>query len=300
MRYSQSVQKIISYVEENLCENIALDKITSVAGYSKYHLTRIFKQETGSTISEHIQSRRLAKAAKLLLYTEMNILDIAFMYQFESQEAFTRAFKKEYNLPPGRYRKAMSNLIYFKEVADMAKNDVIPGWIVTGTAPGEYSVRFDLDEFYEGTRSVCIKGDNEAIDDRDYMTVMQQFKAKNYIGKRVRFSAFIKTVNVSSWCGLWMRINNATSGIVRFDNMQDRPIKGDNDWNYYSVVLDIPESSNIINIGVLINGKGAVWMDNVKFEIVDRSVDTTDVDLSSELSDGPVNLSLEESETSCS
>ncbi len=295
MNYSHSIQKTISYIETNLSNKLSLDELADIAGFSKYHFLRIFKQETGSRLFEHIQNRRMARAAKLLLFTQQNILDIALMYRFDSQEAFTRAFKKEYNLSPGRYRKAMSNLIHIEEDPVMGKNNIIPGWIITGTVPCEYSVDFDRVIFYKGTRSVRIKGDSDNIDDGDYMTVMQQFKACDYIGKRIRFSAFIKTQKVEEWCGLWMRINGATATIVKFDNMQNRPIKGTNDWNYYSVVLDIPESSNIINIGVLLTGKGTIWMDHANFEMVDKSVETTDVDLSSELPQKPVNLSLEES-----
>jgi len=295
MNYSHSIQKTISYIETNLSNKLSLDELADIAGFSKYHFLRIFKHETGSRLFEHIQNRRMARAAKLLLFTQQNILDIALMYRFDSQEAFTRAFKKEYNLSPGRYRKAMSNLIHIEEVPVMGKNNIIPGWITTGTVPCEYSVDFDRVIFYKGTRSVRIKGESDNIDDGDYMTVMQQFKACDYIGKRIRFSAFIKTQKVEEWCGLWMRINGATATIVKFDNMQNRPIKGTNDWNYYSVVLDIPESSNIINIGVLLTGKGTIWMDHANFEMVDKSVETTDVDLSSELPQKPVNLSLEES-----
>lgn len=295
MNYSKSIQKVISYIDANLNNKLSLEELADVAGFSKYHFLRIFKQETGSRPSEHIQNRRMTQAAKLLLFTQLNILDIGLMYQFESQEAFTRTFKKEYGLPPGRYRKAIGNLIHIKEVTDMEKN-LVPGWIVTGTVPKEYSVDFDYDIFYKGARSVSIKGESENIDDEDYMTVMQQFKARDYIGKRIRFSAFIKALDVQEWCGLWMRINGVTANIVKFDNMQNRPIRGTNDWNYYSTVLDVPDSSNIINIGVLLNGRGTIWMDHIKFEIVDKSVDTTDVDLSSELPEKPVNLSLEESD----
>lgn len=296
MNYSQSIQRTMSYIETNLSNNLSVDELADIAGFSKYHFLRVFKNETGRRLSEHIQNRRMAKAAKLLLFTQLNILDIALMYQFESQEAFTRAFKKEYNLPPGRYRKTMSNLIRIEEGLGMGKNNKIPGWIVTGTVPTEYSVDFNYDIFYKGTRSACIKGESDNIYDEDYMTVMQQFKACDYIGKRIRFSAFIKTQNVAAWCGLWMRINGVTANIVKLDNMQNRPIIGTNDWNYYSVVLDIPESSNVINIGVLLNGKGTIWMDHINFEVVDKSVETTDVDLSSELPEMPLNLSLEESD----
>lgn len=294
MDYSQSIQKTISYIDENLCNKLSLDELAGIAGFSKYHFLRLFKNETGIRLSEHIRNRRMAQAAKLLLYTQESIIDIAILFRFESQEAFTRAFRREYNLPPSKYRKTMSNLIRIKEVAGVKKNFSIQGWIITGTTPREYHVDYDSNIFYKGNRSVCIKGDSNAIDDTDYSSIMQQVKAKNYLGKRIRFSAFIKTLDVKEWCGLWMRINDNTANIVRFDNMQDRPIEGDNEWNYYSVVLDVPDNSSIINIGVLLTGTGTIWIDHVNFEVVDKSVETTDVDLSSELPQEPVNLSFEE------
>ncbi|WP_193726017.1 helix-turn-helix domain-containing protein [Anaerosacchariphilus polymeriproducens] len=296
MNYSYRIQKTILYIETNLGKKLSVDELAGIAGFSKYHFIRIFKHETGSRLFEYIQSRRMARAAKQLLFTNQNIFDIALMYQFDSQEAFTRAFKKEYSLSPGRYRNVMSNLIHFEEEVYTMEKNIIPGWIVTGTVPSEYNVEFDYIIFHKGTRSVRIKGESININNEDYMTVMQQFKACTYIGKRIRFSAFIKTQEVDTWCGLWMRINDATANILKLDNMQNRPVKGTNDWNYYSVVLDIPECSNIINIGILLNGKGTIWMDHVDIEIVDKSVETTDVDLSSELPEKPMNLSLEESD----
>lgn len=296
MDYSVSIQKTIYYIEANLGEKLSVDELADMAGFSKYHFVRVFKQETGYRVFEYIRSRRMSKAAKQLLITKYNILDIALMYQFESQEAFTRAFKKEYTLSPGKYRNVMCNLIHTEEVNIVEKNNTIPGWIVTGTAPRAYHVELDRTVFHKGSQSVCIKGENENIEGDDYMTVMQQIRAEQYIGKRIRFSAFIKALDIEKWCGLWMRINGTTANILKIDNMQNRPIKGTKDWNYYSVVLDIPENSNIINFGILLNGKGTIWMDQVSFEEVDKKVRTTDVDLSSDLSDTPVNLSFEESD----
>ncbi|HEX3078362.1 MAG TPA: AraC family transcriptional regulator, partial [Lachnospiraceae bacterium] len=83
-----------------------------------------------------------------------------------------------------------------------------------------------------------------------------------------------------------------TSGILKIDNMQNRPVKGNTDWNYYSIVLDVPDNSSIINIGMLLNGTGKLWFSNISFEIVDLNIPTTDVDLSSELPEAPVNLAL--------
>ena len=293
MNYSQSIQNAIAYIERHLYEKLSIDEIASVSGFSKYHFIRIFKHETGTGLREHIQSRRLSVAAKLLLSSELTIMDIALYCQFESQEAFTRAFKKVYALPPGKYRRAINNLVNMDEVNDMKTHQKIPGWIVTGTDPNKFEAALDKEVFFKGTKSVILKSISTELEAGDYFTVMQQFKAKNYIGKRVRFSAFVKARGVTGWGGLWMRIDNITANIVKIDNMQNRPITGDTDWNHYSVVLDVPENSAIMNIGILLYGTGELWMDDVSVDFVDRHVPTTDVDISSELPEEPANLSFE-------
>jgi AraC-like DNA-binding protein len=294
MDYSADIHNTISYIEQHLCDNLTLDGLAKTIGFSKYHFIRIFKLETGSNLWEHIQSRRLAQAARLLLYTDCDIIGIAIKYRFESQEAFTRAFKREYSIPPGRFRRTIGDLIRLEETTHMTINNLIPGWLVTGTFPKAYNAFLDRNVFYKGTKSIHLTSVNKDLGTSDYCTVLQQFKAKNYIGKRIRFSAFIKSENVEGWGGLWMRINNTTASIIKIDNMQNRPIRGTNDWNYYAVVLDVPDTSAIINIGILLYGTGTLWINNTNFEIVDNSIRTTDVDLSCDLPDAPVNLSLEE------
>ncbi|MGE4353611.1 MAG: helix-turn-helix domain-containing protein [Oscillospiraceae bacterium] len=293
MNYSQSIQRTVSYIEQHLCEELPLDEIVKVSGFSKYHFIRIFKRETGMGLREHIQSRRLSVAAKLLLSSTSSIMDTALFCGFESQEAFTRAFKRVYGLPPGKYRRAINNLVNMNEVNTLKNNQPIPGWIVTGTAPQKFEAAFDREVFFKGTKSVLLKSTGAELETGEYGTVMQQFKAKNYIRKRVRLSGFVKAEGVTGWGGLWMRIDSITANMIKFDNMQNRAITGDTDWNHYSVVLDVPENSAVINIGMLLCGIGKLWMDNVSFDLVDKHVSVTDVDISSELPEEPANLSFE-------
>lgn len=82
--------------------------------------------------------RRLANASAALLYSKERILDIAFYYQFESQESFTRAFKKIYKLPPGQYRRLMSDVIKKKEESYMETK--IKGWFLSGSDPFSYEM----------------------------------------------------------------------------------------------------------------------------------------------------------------
>ena len=101
MSYSPIIQKSIEYIEMNLHEELSLECVAQFAGFSKYHYHRIFQKEVGVTATEYIRYRRIANSANMLLYTDEKIIDIALYYRFETQESFTRSFKKFYHLPPG-------------------------------------------------------------------------------------------------------------------------------------------------------------------------------------------------------
>lgn len=93
---------------------------------------------------------------------------------------------------------------------------------------------------------------------------------------------------------MWMRVDHSSGEVLAFDNMMNCPIKGTNEWNHFSVVLDIPVKSEMIAFGVLLNGPGQVWMDKLGFEIVDDSVPVTEQSSTEDLSNEPVNLNFED------
>ena len=249
MEYTKEIKKAMNYIENNLNEEIRMEEIADSAGFSKYHFQRVFKRETGLNLYEYIQKRRLAEASSLLRNTNIRILDIAVYLCFESQEVFTRAFKKVYGLPPGQYRKALKNLT--NGGMNMKRNTEIKHWIITGTAPDKYKTGIDRTVFHTGTAAAFIQSEEEEFTPDEYATIMQQFRAEKFLGKRVRFSAFVKTLEVEGWAGLWMRLDGKFSVTLKLDNMQNRPIKGTANWNLYSCVLDVPEETELINIGIL-------------------------------------------------
>ena len=91
-----------------------------------------------------------------------------------------------------------------------------------------------------------------------------------------------------------MRVDNALQDVLQFDNMGNRPIVNDTEWNHYYIVLDVPENSAIISFGVLLSGRGQVWIDELEFEEVSIDTPTTNIDSGCDLLDGPENLSFEE------
>lgn len=289
--YEFVVKKSIMYIEEHLHEPLTLEDIAQQSNFSKFHFHRIFQKSTGMTITEYIRMRRLANASAALLYSKERILDIAFYYQFESQESFTRAFKKIYKLPPGQYRRLMSDVIKKKEESYMETK--IKGWFLSGSDPFSYEMGLDHEIVHQGKASGYLTS-KTVLDSTQFATMMQAFKAERFIGKRIRLSCFIRTKDVETYAGMWMRVDDTTEDVVQFDNMSNRPIKGTTNWNRYSIVLDVPEKSAVISFGINLVGQGTVWSDQFTFEEVDENTPTTNLEIHGELQDEPVNLSFEE------
>lgn len=131
-----------------------------------------------------------------------------------------------------------------------------------------------------------------------FASIDQAFSAKQFRDKHVRFSASVKTSNVAEWSGLWMKVDGA-DGVMAFDDMKDRPIKGSADWKRYEIVLEVRPDSNKITIGYMLTGGGQVWLNNMKVEAVGKDVAVTGhpVAGSSKLADlpeMPVNLDFSE------
>jgi hypothetical protein len=110
-------------------------------------------------------------------------------------------------------------------------------------------------------------------------TLTQGFRADQYRGKHIRMTAFVKSENVEGWSGLWMRIDGKEKTSLDFDNMNNRPIKGTNDWQKYEVILDVPDDAEEIYFGCLLAGKGHVWVDDITFEAVGNDVATTGIEI---------------------
>ncbi|KNC06478.1 transcriptional regulator [Klebsiella sp. RIT-PI-d] len=100
------IRDLLTWLEGHLDQPLSLDNVAAKAGYSKWHLQRMFKDVTGHAIGAYIRARRLSKSAVALRLTARPILDIALQYRFDSQQTFTRAFKKQFTLTPALYRRS--------------------------------------------------------------------------------------------------------------------------------------------------------------------------------------------------
>ena len=115
MNYLKQVQIGIDYIEANLDFDITLVEVALAAGISQWHFQRIFKALTNETLKTYIRSRRFANSLEKLLVTNTRIIDIAVSAGFESQESFTRAFKKTFDMTPNEYRKLGNKSLFLKK-----------------------------------------------------------------------------------------------------------------------------------------------------------------------------------------
>jgi AraC family transcriptional regulator len=95
-----------AFVEANGAEPLSLEALAAVAGLSAYHFARQFTARFGVSPMAYVRERRMALAASRLADAKPPALvELAFDLGFETQEGFTRAFKRAHGVSPGRYRK---------------------------------------------------------------------------------------------------------------------------------------------------------------------------------------------------
>ena len=98
-----TIHSILDWIEDNLESPLSLEKVSERSGYSKWHLQRMFKKETGHSLGHFVREKR-----KRLKKRREPILYLAERYGFESQQTLTRTFKNYFDVPPHKYR--MTNM----------------------------------------------------------------------------------------------------------------------------------------------------------------------------------------------
>ncbi len=98
---------VCQYINEHCTENLSIDDIAKIAGFSKYHFTRLFKQIMNVTCYEYLLNRRLVYAEQLLLETDNTIMQVAMKSGFSSLATFNRVFRAKNHCTPSEYKDFM-------------------------------------------------------------------------------------------------------------------------------------------------------------------------------------------------
>jgi hypothetical protein len=165
-------------------------------------------------------------------------------------------------------------------MAMLVSFDLPEGWIKAGNKPDSYLM--DMDDTLQREDHVVFTIKSIDGAEEGFGTLMQNMEPDPYLGKRVRMSGYVKTRDVETWAGLWFRVDNKEAGqFLSFDNMHDgkpdRSLKGTTDWTKYEIVLDVSDQAVNLAYGAILVGSGQIWFDDIEFEVVDKTVPTTNI-----------------------
>lgn len=100
-------------------------------------------------------------------------------------------------------------------------------------------------------------------DDSNHFSTITKSIPIEFSGSTLEFRGFIRTENVTEFAGLWMR-EDGDSGMLQFDNMQSRQLKGTTPWTEYSIKLPFDPNAKQLVFGVLMAGTGKAWADDLQ------------------------------------
>lgn len=103
--YIEKFNMIFDYINDNYMDEISLDTIADVAGFSKFHFSRLFKQFTDMSFYNYLNQRRVKEAEKLLLNPNLSITEVAMRSGFSSISTFNRVFKNFKECTPTEFIK---------------------------------------------------------------------------------------------------------------------------------------------------------------------------------------------------
>lgn len=106
---SEKIKSIIAYVKKHYKSNITITEVANYLDYSENYFCRFFKNQTGLTFVEYLNSVRLNAAANLLHNSDKPITDIALESGFDNLSYFIRIFKKKFIVTPLKYRQYIRN-----------------------------------------------------------------------------------------------------------------------------------------------------------------------------------------------
>ena len=103
--YIEKFNKIFEYIDNNYTEDISLETVADIAGFSKFHFSRLFKQFTDTSFYDYLNLRRIKAAENLLLDPSLPITEIALQSGFSSISTFNRVFKAFKKCTPSEFKE---------------------------------------------------------------------------------------------------------------------------------------------------------------------------------------------------
>ena len=106
---SKPVTQCIDYIYAHIKERITIERLAEYTELSTSYLSRLFKQETGVSVSDYVREKKIEKAQHLLKFCDYSLIEIANYLSFSSQSHFIQLFKDFTGITPKKYRDLYSS-----------------------------------------------------------------------------------------------------------------------------------------------------------------------------------------------
>lgn len=110
MEQLRIIETSLDYIEENLDNELSLEHISNEFNFSKYYYHRLFSAVMGVSLNNYVLERKLNASVPLIKETNQSLTDIGMNLNFSTPAAFSRAFKRQFNISPSFLRKAPQTL----------------------------------------------------------------------------------------------------------------------------------------------------------------------------------------------
>lgn len=108
IKHTELILNICNYVNEHYNENITLDDMAKISGYSKYHFSRLFKRYTNCSFYKYLNARKIEQAEKLLIDNELTVTEVAIRCGFSNLSSFNRMFKIIKGCTPSEFKNMVT------------------------------------------------------------------------------------------------------------------------------------------------------------------------------------------------
>lgn len=104
-RSAEYAQAVFRWIEEHYAEEFSLDRLAQAVHLSKFYVTKVFREETGSSVTDYLTARRMKQACRLLETTDLPVEEIGIRVGVPNASYFIRLFKRVVGTTPLKYRK---------------------------------------------------------------------------------------------------------------------------------------------------------------------------------------------------
>lgn len=134
--YVQKFMEVCNYINEHCTEEVTVDELAAIAGFSKFHFARLFKQFTNVSYYDYLTRKRIEHAESLLIDPDISITEVAMQSGFNSLSTFNRVFKNIKHCTPSEYKGFNRSPIYkYDGISEATGTDGLPAFrAVTGLA----------------------------------------------------------------------------------------------------------------------------------------------------------------------